>query len=249
MCNKVNCHHALATANEQLVRTNVDLDNFVYLASHDLKVPIANLDGLLTLLDHELPTDVARSEPVALTLAHMRESVDRFQRTLDQLSDLSQLERTPDHVQTAVDLSVVVEDVCQDLALLLRETNAQLTVAVAHLPPVFFSERNLRSVVFNLLSNALKYRHPDRRPHVDVRAHVRPGHTVLEVHDNGLGLSPTQIAKLFGMFQRFHPQVEGTGISLYIIKRMVENAGGRIEVHSQPCAGATFLVYLPIAPA
>ena len=70
----------------------------------------------------------------------------------------------------------------------------------------------------------------------------------LEVHDNGLGLEAAQVAKLFGMFQRFHAHVEGTGIGLYMIRRMVENAGGRIEVHSQPSAGTTFLVYLLQAP-
>ena len=120
---------------------------------------------------------------------------------------------------------------------------------VADFPPVRFAEKNLRSVVYNLLSNALKYRHPARRPHVDVRAHLRPGHTVLEVHDNGLGLAPGQQARLFGMFQRFHDHVEGSGIGLFIVKRMVENAGGRIEVHSQLGAGTTFFVHLPHPPA
>jgi signal transduction histidine kinase len=80
-----------------------------------------------------------------------------------------------------------------------------------------------------------------------VRAHVRPGYTVLEVHDNGLGLSSAQLPRLFTMFQRFHDHVEGTGIGLYMVKRMVENAGGRIEVHSQLGAGTTFFVFLPHA--
>jgi signal transduction histidine kinase len=78
---------------------------------------------------------------------------------------------------------------------------------------------------------------------------VRPGHTVLEVHDNGLGLEAAQVPRLFTMFQRFHTHVEGTGIGLYMVKRMVENAGGRIEVHSQLGAGTTFFVYLPHAAA
>jgi signal transduction histidine kinase len=78
-----------------------------------------------------------------------------------------------------------------------------------------------------------------------VRAHVRDGHTVLEVHDTGLGLDPAHLSRLFTMFQRFHDHVEGTGIGLYMVKRMVENAGGRIEVHSQLGAGTTFFVYLP----
>ena len=77
------------------------------------------------------------------------------------------------------------------------------------------------------------------------RGHLRAGYTVLEVHDNGLGLAEHQLPRLFSMFQRFHDHVEGTGIGLYMIKRMVENAGGRLGVHSQLGAGTTFFVYLP----
>ncbi|WP_051718743.1 PAS domain-containing protein [Hymenobacter sp. IS2118] len=238
----------LSSANQQLVRTNVDLDNFVYTASHDLKAPIANLDGLLALLRQELPADVAQAPYVAPTLAHMRDAVERFKRTIDQLTDVAKLQKEHDSDLVPVDLAAVIEDVRQDLAPLLKETNAQLTVAVTNFPAILFSEKNLRSVVYNLLSNALKYRHPDRRPHVDVQAHVRADYTVLEVHDNGLGLEAAQLPRLFGMFQRFHSHVEGTGIGLFMVKRMVENAGGRIEVHSQPGAGTTFFVYLPHAP-
>ena len=135
----------------------------------------------------------------------------------------------------------------QDLLPLLQETGAKLVVDVAATPPIHFAEKNLRSIIYNLLSNAVKYHSPDRAPHVDVRAHVRDGHTVLEVHDNGLGLTPAHLPRLFGMFQRFHDHVEGTGIGLYMVKRMVENAGGRIEVHSQLGAGTTFFVHLPHA--
>jgi PAS domain S-box-containing protein len=213
----------LVETNEQLTRTNVDLDNFIYTASHDLKAPISNIEGLLYLLQEELPSAVAQAAEIRPTLARMLDAVERFKRT--------------------------IEDVRQDLLPLLLETGARLVVDVTAQPPVLFSEKNLRSVVYNLLSNALKYRSPHRTPHVDVRAHVRPGYTVLEVHDNGLGLEAAQLPRLFTMFQRFHTHVEGTGIGLYMVKRMVENAGGRIEVHSHLGAGTTFFVHLPHAAA
>jgi PAS domain S-box-containing protein len=239
----------LKQANEQLRRTNVDLDNFIYTASHDLKAPISNIEGLLYLLQEELPPAVTEAALVGPTLTRMLDSVERFKRTIAHLTDVSKLqkEHTPDSAQ--VNLAAVVEDVRQDLLPLLHETGAKLIVDVNALPPVEFSEKNLRSIVYNLLSNALKYRHPDRCPHVDVRAHVRTGFTVLEVHDNGLGIAPRQLPKLFGMFQRFHDHVDGSGIGLYMVKRMVENAGGRIEVHSQLGAGTTFFVHLPHGPA
>ena len=235
----------LGDSNQQLMHTNVDLDNFIYTASHDLKAPISNIEGLLYLLQEELPTEVAQGAEIGPTLTRMLDAVERFKRTIDHLTDVSKLQKEHEPAATLVNLATVIEDVRQDLSPLLHQTGAKVVVDVAALPPVQFPEKNLRSIVYNLLSNAVKYHSPDRPPRVDVRAHVRPGHTVLEVHDNGLGLAPAQLPKLFGMFQRFHDHVEGTGIGLYMVKRMVENAGGRLEVHSQLGAGTTFLVFLP----
>ena len=237
----------LAASNQQLTRTNVDLDNFIYTASHDLKAPISNIEGLLYLLREELPAAVVQDAEIGPTLGRMLDSVERFKRTIDHLTEVSKLQKEHTPATDSVDLAAVVEDVRQDLRPLLRETGTKLVVDVAGTPAIHFAEKNLRSVVYNLLSNAVKYRSPDRAPHVDVRTHVRAGYTVLEVHDNGLGLAPAQLPRLFGMFQRFHDHVEGTGIGLYMVKRMVENAGGRIEVHSQLGAGTTFFVHLPHA--
>jgi signal transduction histidine kinase len=238
----------LATTNGQLTRTNADLDNFIYTASHDLKAPISNIEGLLYLLQEELPAAVKQAEQVGPTLTRMLDSVERFKRTIDHLTEVSKLQKEHTPATASVNLAAVVEDVRQDLLPLLQEAGAKLVVDVPTLPAIQFSEKNLRSIVYNLLSNALKYRSPDRAAHIDVRAHVRPGHTVLEVHDNGLGLDAAHLPRLFGMFQRFHDHVEGTGIGLYMVKRMVENAGGRIEVHSQLGAGTTFFVHLPHTP-
>ncbi|WP_242434721.1 sensor histidine kinase [Hymenobacter amundsenii] len=240
-------NHELSNSNHQLTRTNVDLDNFIYTASHDLKAPISNIEGLLYLLQEELPATVAQDPEIGPTLARMLEAVERFKRTIDHLTEVSKLQKEHAPANTLVNLADVVEDVRQDLQPQLEAASAKFTVDVLALPPIHFSEKNLRSIVYNLVSNAVKYRHPDRTPHVDVRAHVREGHTVLEVHDNGLGLDEKHLPRLFTMFQRFHDHVEGTGIGLYMINRMVENAGGRIEVHSQLGAGTTFFVFLPHA--
>jgi signal transduction histidine kinase len=137
----------------------------------------------------------------------------------------------------------------EDLRPLLEQTGATLVLDVATLPPLQFSEKNLRSVVYNLLSNAVKYRHPIRPPHIAVRAQVSPDGTVLTVQDNGLGIEAAHLPKLFTMFQRFHDHVEGTGVGLYMVKRMVENAGGQVKVDSQPGLGTTVTVHLPHAPS
>ncbi len=235
----------LKQANEQLRRTNADLDNFIYTASHDLKAPISNIEGLLLALEHELPT-AGRVGDVPMMLDLMQGAVERFKRTIGHLTDISRLQKEHDQPREQVQLAAVVEEVRLDLMPLLRETQAQLAIAVPADLTLTFSAKNLRSVVYNLLSNALKYRHPDRTPEVRLSCQPQDGYQVLAVQDNGLGLDLAQgQQQLFAMFQRLHTHVEGTGVGLYMVKKMVENAGGRIEVHSQLGQGSTFTVYIP----
>ncbi|MBF9141907.1 sensor histidine kinase [Hymenobacter properus] len=232
----------LLNYNEQLTRVNVDLDNFIYTASHDLKAPISNIEGLLDALLTELPAETVAREPVQPILHLMQDSVNRFKRTIELLTDVSKLQKEHGLPTEPVDLAAVVRDVRLDLEPLLQSTGAQLEVDVAAAPAVMFSEKNLRSVVFNLLSNALKYRAPGRQPQVHLRARPEGAGVVLEVQDNGLGLDAASEQKLFGMFQRFHDHVEGSGIGLYMVKKMVENAGGRISVSTNLGIGTTFSV-------
>ncbi|OUJ75154.1 hypothetical protein BXP70_03770 [Hymenobacter crusticola] len=236
--------HELAKANEQLTRTNVDLDNFIYTASHDLKAPINNIEGLLSSLRDELPAQ-SPAGAVDYILTLMQDSVDRFTRTIEHLTTVSRLQKEHDPPTEPVALAPIIEDVRLDLAPLLQQTGGRLQVNVQHCPLLTFSEKNLRSVVYNLLSNALKYRHPDRLPVVHVRARQEEPYVVLEVEDNGLGFDLAREEQLFAMFQRLHTHVEGTGIGLYMVKRMVENAGGKISVHSQVGVGTTFTIYFP----
>ncbi|OON65275.1 hypothetical protein B0919_24430 [Hymenobacter sp. CRA2] len=233
----------LQVTNEQLRRTNVDLDNFIYTASHDLKAPITNIEGLILALQAQLPDQVQQTYDVVPLLGMMQESVQRFQRTIEYLSDVTKLQKAHEQPVENVSLHPIISDVRQDLQPLITKTGAQVEVAITACPSVPFSVKNLRSVVYNLLSNALKYRHPDRVPHVQVRCREEGEYTVLEVQDNGLGLEAAKQAELFTMFRRFHSHVEGSGIGLYMVKRIVENHGGKIEVHSALGVGTTFTVY------
>jgi PAS domain S-box-containing protein len=235
----------LRAANQQLMRTNVDLDNFIYSASHDLKAPISNIEGLLQLLDHLLPTDVRADKQLAPVLAMMQGAVERFKRTITHLTDVTKLQLEFGQPAAAVSLAAVVEDVRQDLLPLLHETSGQLDVELGDCLPLVFSEKNLRLVVYNLLSNALKYRHPDRPPLVRLTCTREGNCQLLRVQDNGLGLSSAQQTRLFGLFQRMHSHIEGTGIGLYMVKKIVENASGTIAVESELGQGTTFTLAFP----
>lgn len=238
-------NEALHETNSRLVRTNADLDNFVYTASHDLKAPITNIDGLLALLPELLPAAVLTDEYVAPVLARMQESIERFRRTLTHLTDVSQLQAEFAQPAEPLFLAAVIEDVRQDLHFQFLETGAVLDVAVNGTQPRVFSPKNLRSLLYNLLSNALKYHHPERAPRVRISCQPAGDSLVLTVQDNGLGLSPAQQQRLFQLFQRLHTHVEGSGVGLYAVKKIVENAAGTITVASQQDVGTTFTLTFP----
>ncbi|MGI4833503.1 MAG: PAS domain-containing protein [Janthinobacterium lividum] len=235
----------LHESNAQLLRTNTDLDTFVYTASHDLKAPITNIEGILAALRDTLPAAVQHEAIVAQLLGLLDATVNRFQTTITQLTDLTRLQRTYSEPAELLALAPVVAGVLADLTPQIAAAAAQVHVAVPAELSVSFAPASLRSIVYNLLSNAAKYHDPARPAQVWLRAEQQPAAVVLTVQDNGLGLTASQQQRLFGVFQRLHTHVEGTGVGLYMIKRLIENAGATIAVTSAPGVGTTFTVTFP----
>jgi len=110
-----------------------------------------------------------------------------------------------------------------------------------------FSKKNFRSLLYNLLSNAIKYQSPERDCIIKTRTRLEAHYVVLSVKDNGLGISERHQEQLFTMFKRFHDHVPGTGIGLYMVKRMMENAGGKVTVQSQEGRGTEVKLYFNAA--
>ena len=233
----------LKTKNEQLTQINNDLDNFIYTASHDLKSPITNIEGLLEVLHLELFGENTDQGEVQQIMGLMKSSVERFKKTITSLTDVVKLQQESGAATTVVSLQDIVQEVRLDLEPMLKMTGGSLVVNISSCHIIRFAEKNMRSVVHNLLSNAIKYHSPDRLLQVRVECHYTPDHLVLSVSDNGLGISDRNQGQLFTMFRRFHDHVEGTGIGLYMIKKMVENAGGYLEVDSALGIGSTFRVF------
>ena len=110
-------------------------------------------------------------------------------------------------------------------------------------PEIKFSKKSLRSILFNILSNAIKYKSPNRPLEVTIRTEKSDNFILLSIQDNGLGIAKNDIKKIFGVFQRAHKHVEGTGVGLYLAKKSITNAGGDIEVVSELGKGSVFNVY------
>ncbi|MEK6481924.1 PAS domain S-box protein [Catalinimonas sp. 4WD22] len=235
----------LRLKNKELVHINNDLDNFIYTASHDLRTPITNIEGLIMILLENLPTETLKVKLVQQIIDLMQESVTRFKKTIAVLSDVVKLQKEYEGDVVLVDLEAVMQEVQLDLQPMIREFGAELEIDLTDCPFIRFSEKNLRSVIYNLLSNAIKYHSPERLPKIHIRCESSGEYKILTVKDNGIGMRKNGLDQIFNMFKRFHTQVEGTGIGLYMVKKLVVNAGGHIKVESQEGEGTTFRVYFP----
>ncbi|QMU28616.1 PAS domain S-box protein [Adhaeribacter radiodurans] len=228
--------------NEALQKANIDLDNFIHIASHDLKVPIVNMEALLKIL-HQVVSN--ESEDALDIIDKLEISVGRMKKSIQAISEVAKVQKQIEYQSEIVDLTELLVEITESIAEQIKAENVQLEYDFSEVPAIRFSYINLKSILYNLITNAIKYKAPDRDPHIIISTHVQPDGFILHVRDNGLGIDLEKNgAKLFTMFSRLHDHVEGSGIGLYIIKRIIENADGTIEVSSQLGVGSTFTVCL-----
>jgi PAS domain S-box-containing protein len=231
----------LQKINQQLSRAVNDLDAFVYTASHDLKAPIANIEGLITLIRKKSEN----ADPKLQYLFAMVDvSIDRFLATIKDLTEVALIHKkdSDDDVQTnAFD---VIGEVQTLIHKLIENAGAIIDVHCSPDLTLSFPKSKFRSIVHNLLTNALKYCAPDRTPVVTIRVEPADNYVLFSIRDNGLGIPADKQYNIFSMFKRLHSHVEGSGIGLFIIKRIVESTDSKIEVESEEGIGSTFRVYL-----
>jgi PAS domain S-box-containing protein len=230
----------LMKKNMELHRLNTDLDNFIYTASHDLKTPISNLEGLITLMSTKLSPKLDSTEEKYIEL--MATSVQKLNETILSLVEVTKVQKDLTRKDEAVSVQAVLEDVKEELAEMINQFQVNIRESL-EIEAIVIARANLKSILFNLLSNAIKYHAPNRTPEIQIRTMLKGSSIVLSIKDNGLGLTKTQQAKLFSMFKRFHSHVEGTGVGLYIVKRIMDNLNGKIEVTSAIDVGTEFKLY------
>ena len=231
----------LQRTHEELKRSNADLEQFAYVASHDLQEPLRMVSSYVTLLERRYQ---GRLDADADDFIHF--AVDGAERMRQLIQDLLAFSRvgTRGGELVPTESRAALTRALENLQVLIDEAGAR--VIFEEMPEVNADPGQLELVFQNLIGNAIKYRGEDR-PKVTVSALAQEGHWLFRVSDNGIGFEQKFADRIFGVFQRLQTRSEypGTGIGLAIVKKIVERHGGRIWAESQPGLGSTFLFTMP----
>ena len=232
----------LARRAEDLARSNADLEQFAYSASHDLQEPIRNIviSAQLLGLEHAEGLDPKGDALLKTVIASAR----HMESLVRDLLEYTHVARAAEETESAADANQVLKEVLQSLETIIRNNAAEITCD--SLPSVKLPAFLLHQLFQNLISNAIKYK-SNQPPRIQVSAALVEGSWLFSVQDNGIGIDPKYHGGIFGIFKRLHSrdQYPGTGIGLAICKRIVEHAGGQIWVESESGKGARFLFTIP----
>ncbi|MVN85877.1 HAMP domain-containing protein [Deinococcus sp. HMF7620] len=237
--------HALEQTNTQLERSNRELEQFAYVASHDLQEPLRTIGSYTELLARRYSgqLDERADRYIAFTTA----ATQRLKTLIQDLLAYSRVRRA-ERTFAPVDTARLAAQLVEDMQTQIETTGARVTVGP--LPTLETNPELLRHALQNLLGNALKFSAPDRAPQVGLTATAEPERWVFHVQDNGIGIAPEYHERIFGVFQRLHGMDEyaGSGIGLAVTRSAAEQLGGELWVDSTPGQGSTFHLALPLTP-
>ncbi len=233
----------LKVARDQLAATNTDLEQFAYIAAHELVAPLRSVAVYAEVLQRLVPDDANEANEQARRCADaIRAGVTDMSQQVSYLLDFSRAESSATAIE-AVDLTDVVNSALDTLAEPLDQADAIVTVG--DLPVVSGREVPLQSVFANLIKNAVNYRHPDRRLELEIAAIGTEDGTRITLTDNGVGIDAEDQARVFQLFERASSDTSGTGIGLALSRRIVEAYGGEIGVEVGHPVGTVFWLELP----
>lgn len=239
----LNISTKLANSKRVLERSNQELKQFAYVASHDLQEPLRTVSSFVQLLSRRYKGELDEDADEYIEFAV--NGIARMKQLINDLLKYSQLDKH-DQEKHLVDLDKVVSHVCHILSLRIEETKTRIDCE--ELPIIIGVESQLIQLFQNLVCNAIKFRQKDRPPHIKISVDQDGDEWLFSVADNGIGFDLHFSDRIFRIFRRLHHQQEysGTGIGLAICKKVVERHGGLIWVHSYPGEGTTFSFTLPI---
>jgi len=231
-------NNQLTQTNEELIRHNNELQQFSYTISHNLRGPVASLRGLLGLLDQ-----VSMNNGNKEIIGHLTQSVSTLDTTIRDLGNIIDLRNDITRIRQKLSLQTEVNAVVILLEREIQENQITVVTNFEEYPFIYSVRPMLHSILYNLISNAIKYRSAERKPVIKISSSVNDSVIKIVVEDNGLGIDLENFGdKLFGLYKRFHTHTEGRGLGLFLVKLQVEALEGFIEVESSLTHGTKFIL-------
>jgi PAS domain S-box-containing protein len=234
--------HQLHASNSLVIEQNKRLLNFANVVSHNLKSYAGNLSSIMELL---VNPDFAEVKEDGIDF--LKTFSKKFTSTIDHLTEIVKVQNNQEVKRETIALSQYVENIVSTLGLQLHKENAVILNHIAPSIVLYSNPAYVESILLNLLTNAMKYKHSDRNPIIDIECILESNDLILMVRDNGLGIDLQKYGdRMFGMYQTFHHHPDTNGIGLFIAKYQIEQLGGHIEVESVVNEGSVFKVFLPL---
>lgn len=234
----------LADSAEDLSNKNEEIQRFTYAVSHDLKSPLASIEVLSSII--ALDIDKTKTPDAAESLDYINQSCEVMRNLIADITEIAKLGKI-DNKKEVLDAREIVR-IASNMAIgRLRTQNAKLIVEEA-LPTIFGDRNRFIQVFENLIDNAIKYLGDQEEPLVEIKSLIKNGYQQFMVIDNGSGMDATSLEKLFTPFERFDSNTKGTGLGLFMIKKIVESHNGTLKASSEGKGKvATFTITLPVA--
>lgn len=225
---------------EQLKEQNKQLEDFCYIISHNLRAPLINLSLLTQLIEEE-----NKLSEIKILSGKLKEVTDFLHETFEELVEATQVRSDLSVHKEEIDLQDSLKKTLRSLNYEIESSNAEVSTDFSEIDKLLYPKKYLDSILFNFLSNALKYRSPERQPVIKFRTYTSNDWIFLEVTDNGLGIDLNRYGeKLFKLRKTFHEHKDARGFGLFITKTQIESMGGKVWATSEPGKGTIFTAQL-----
>ena len=234
----------LQSYTNELVNINTGLQQFSYIISHNLRSPVANIVALTEYLQDESNTPETNVE---LHQA-LRKSVSLLNGVIEDLNTILAVKNKVSDQKEKISLVSLLNDIQLSIQSSIDDSGTVVTVSAVGDDTIYSIKSYLHSIFINLLSNSIKYARPDTAPEVDITIESKDSFFEIRFKDNGLGIDlEKKKDHMFGLYKRFHENIRGKGMGLFMVKTQVESLGGKISVKSEVNVGTEFMISIPIA--
>jgi two-component system phosphate regulon sensor histidine kinase PhoR len=228
---------------QELEKLISDHETLIDTISHDIKNPLTNLLLSVGMLNNGALVNPIEFKPI---LKILEKGIRKLQSIINELT---QTRKDQLHRYKAVNELLSLEHIIEDVRLILLDTiknSGAIITTELHVSEIFFSRRKLRSIIQNLVNNAIKFKSPGRKPEIFIRTIKEDDFIILSIQDNGIGMDAAKHKEIFEKYYRIENGTEGSGIGLNLVKELVTNSGGKIIIESQVGKGTEFKIYLKI---